>query len=193
MSARGQELWRWPLWSWKHLALTCAVLAVVLIGLGRLQAHGEESKASGPGPTLSTTVGPTEPALASATRAVERVPSSLSASASSTPSRATTGPVEVARAFVTAWARPYDRASEWRARVMPMATPQFAAQLSRTDPLRVPATAVVGNGVEVSKSATSVTNRHTTDNGRVLVTLTRSGAHWLVADIAPDESIGGVP
>ncbi|KGN31189.1 hypothetical protein N802_04620 [Knoellia sinensis KCTC 19936] len=74
-----------------------------------------------------------------------------------------------------------------------MATPQFAAQLSRTDPLRVPATAVVGDGVEVSKSATSVTIRHTTDNGRVLVTLARSGPRWLVAAIAPDESAGGVP
>lgn len=192
MSARGQDVWRWPLGSWKHFTIACVVFAAVLVGVGRLQANGADSSASSPTLTPADKGGSLPESVTPPATTME---SETLSSSSMAPSRteSTAGPTEVSSKFAAAWARPYDAPSEWRGRLIPLCTKEFAAELSKTDPLRVPATAVVGEGSEVARAANSVTVRHTTDNGRVLVSLTRTGSRWLVSGIARDESVGGVP
>ncbi|GAA4117680.1 hypothetical protein GCM10022415_15820 [Knoellia locipacati] len=191
MSLRGQDLWRWPLWSWKHFTITCMVLAAVLVGIGRLQSSGADSGAGSPTTRAVTSRSVSESATSPtpATQSKALIPTATAPSQS----ESIADPGEVSGQFVAGWARPYDPPSEWRGRLLPLSTKEFAAELSKTDPLRVPATAVVGEGTEVARAANSRTMRHTTDNGGVLVFLKRTGSRWLVSGIAPDESAGGVP
>lgn len=192
MTARGQAVWRWPLWSWKHFGLTCVVFAALLVGIGRLQASRADSAAPIPSPTRIDSSGSAPGQLTpSASSTASETPNP----SATTPSRpqSSAGPAEVSSKFVVSWARPYDTASEWRRRLLPLSTKEFGVELSKTDPLRVPATAVVGEGSEVARAANAVTMRYTTDNGRVLVSLERTGSGWLVNGIAREEIAGDVP
>jgi hypothetical protein len=107
--------------------------------------------------------------------------------ASAEPSVAPGDARSVARAFVAAWARPYDRPENWLSRVRSMATEPFGQQLGLTDPARVPATSVMDEGRVVSAQAAEAKVRVATDNGPVLVQLKRVEGAWLVDAIAPAE------
>ena len=87
--------------------------------------------------------------------------------------------------FVTVWARPDLPAEAWRADVIPLATPQFAAQLRTVLPANVPARTVTGNPSvgSVSQLAASVTVP--TDAGPVLVELAVMSDAWKVSGLTP--------
>lgn len=184
MTAGGRDLWRWPFWSWRHLGLSCFVLALLLGAAGRLQAISVEVSA-GPRPTRPpTTVASSEtPAVAAhaTTRTPEPSPSPSSSGLSEMAAPS------VARAFVELWARPYEPRSVWVARLRPLCTAAFGRQLEAVDPGRVPATAATGTGTLLTESSGTAEVRQPTDNGAVIVALTQSDRGWLVDGLRPDD------
>lgn len=185
---------RWPLWSWRNLAVSTLAVLVLFAVVGRLTSA-----------TASTNGAATDPAPASAPVSTSRasvrpVPDTSSRTGTAKPSvGATTSPstadVSVAGKddaqtaavrFVTAWATPDASAQTWLTMLRPLCTARFQVALETSDPGRVPASRVTGPArVRASSSGALVTVP--TDTGAVVVTVVREGEVWKVADIAPGD------
>jgi hypothetical protein len=210
---------RWPLWSWRNLAVTTAVVLLLFYGMGRvvepakitfLNAGNAPALAvatpspllpSGPSAAaLSTSPDPTAP---TPTRTTPTAPTGTSATtaAPTTKSARTVIPgapskdsvTAVALSFAQAWSSSARSQQEWALGIQPYVTPALGAGLAQTDPARVPATRVTGEPLLLTSSATSATVRVPTDGGSIVVTLTRAAGGWQVSGVAPADQPPGAP
>ncbi len=187
------DWWRWPLWSWRNLAVTCLGVALLLAGLGRAQVW---SAGAGPATATPVTASSSDEAVGAApahTPAVTQTEPAGDPSAAPSPSATPTSPEGVALVFVRAWARPYDDPRAWRDALTAYTTARFAARLADADPSRVPATQVSPTARITTHTATTAEVRVPTDAGGVLIELTSSEGRWQVDDILPDESTTVAP
>lgn len=177
MSTPGpREIWRWPLWSWSHLAITVVAVIAVLAGLGQLTSAREKEAA------------PTAPALSQGLGSSSQANEAAAAAASTASAPYAIGAVDVSVAFVGVWARPGAPSAGWRADCAWYATEAFGRVLASATPDTVPASRVVGPGTLDSLSGSRATVRVPTDGGAVLVDVVELGAGWKVNDIAPETS-----
>jgi len=124
------------------IALVLVVVVLAVIGLGRLTTTHQNDQV---GPSISVSAIPTE----SASNDLEAGDDSLvepdngNASPSLSPGAADVS--TVATAFISAWLRHTNvSGDDWRAGMMPNATPDLMAKLKDTDPGSVPADTIAG-------------------------------------------------
>ncbi len=170
--------WRWPLWSWRNLAVTVLGAAVLVAGLGRVSGGSGETAPETRSLELAETA--------------SGASSSSSPLATSAPSPSATGihsesPEDVAVTFVRAWARPDAEVGGWRASCQAISTPRFAATLDAASSAAVPASRVVGDTEILERRDASARVRVPTDGGAVHVALERTSAGWRVDGIEPEE------
>jgi hypothetical protein len=97
--------------------------------------------------------------------------------------------VSAAVTFVREWSqlKPGETASGWQARVIPLATPEFAAALKTTDPANLPGVGPEGEPVVRFVSQTSgLIAVPLSDGSSVLVTVVIGGPEPLVSDVQPN-------
>ena len=171
--------WRWPVWSWRNLAVTVLGVAVLVAGLGRVSGGAE----------VMAPEARTLPVAGTASVASSPTPRPSATSASPTPSAGmpSESPDDVAAAFVRLWARPDAEVEEWRATCKAVSTPRFAAILEAATSAAVPASRVVGDTEILERSDASARVRVPTDGGAVHVALERTPAGWRVDGIEPEE------
>lgn len=172
--------WRWPLWSWRNLAVTVMAAVMLVACLGRVSGGSErvapEGRAVEAAASASGAPAPSAPAwAASASPAQSVAPVTLES------------PEGVAVAFVGLWARPDAAVEEWRSSCKALSTPRFAAILDAASSAAVPASRVVGDTEVLERSEASARVRVPTDGGAVHVALERTSAGWLVDGIDPEE------
>lgn len=184
MAGNPSGLWRWPLWSWRHLTITVAAAALVLLGVGRVTATGDD------GVPRSTAASHPEPALGVSTPTGRDVPS---ASGTSSSVAEMAEPEGVALAFVRVWARPDAPDAEWRAACGSFATEAFARSLATSSSTAVPASRVSGATTIQARSEGRALVRVPTDGGAVLVGLVQAGGRWRVDSLAPEEEPTAAP
>ena len=177
---------------WGRGVLGGAGAVVLILTLGwRLGLVGGADDGAVPGASVITTSAVATPSRSSSSQPGAVAEQPIVASSSSTavePSPGLAmdpaGALAVGRRFVELWARPDARVSEWRAALVPLATPQYGGLLGRTDPSVVPARVVRAAEVEdVNLTAASVLVA--TDAGRLRVRLMRVVAGWRVAGVDP--------
>ena len=156
--------WRWPLWSWRNLAVTVMGAAVLVAGLGRVSGGSEgvapEARALEVAGTASGAPSPSPPAsAASASPAPSVTPAALES------------PEDVAVAFVGMWARPDAEVEEWRASCKALSTPRFAAILDAASSAAVPRPAWSGT----PRSLSAAMPAHESVSRR---TAERCTSHW---------------
>ena len=172
--------WRWPLWSWRNLAVTVLGAAVLVAGLGRVSGGSEGvAPAAGALEVAGTASGAPSPSPPPSARSGSPTPS-----VTQLPSES---PEDVAVAFVGVWARPDAEVGEWRASCQAISTPRFAATLDAASSAAVPASRVVGDTEILERSDASARVRVPTDGGAVHVALERTPAGWRVDGIEPEE------
>ena len=93
--------------------------------------------------------------------------------------------VQVAVAFVTAWARPGLDQPVWLADVSRYATPEYAAVLATVNPANVAAHRIVADAVPQTATPNAADVDVPTDAGAVRVVLVLRDGRWLVADVRP--------
>ena len=171
--------WRFPLWSWRHLASTVLAVVVLMAALGRLTADdGAQASPSVPLPATSVASepGPTPAASSMPGSAPSTVP---------TPSGAMP-PEDVATQFVRAWARPGMDDVQWRTDCSAFATSQFVKTLEASSSSTVSASRVVAESEILERSQTAARVRVLTDGGAVMVDLQFLHGRWLVAGLHPE-------
>ncbi len=200
MIARVEQWIRWPLWSWRNLAVTVVAVLVVFTAVGRLtngQASASGRSSSGAEPVVSTVqaTAPT-PSAAVPSPAMAPVPTTEPSTVSGTSTgrpAATSTPTQVAVEFTRAWTRTTLDQATWRAGLKPLVTTGYLPALSTVDPARVPASRVVDAGLELSTSGQQALVQVGTDGGAMTVTLVLRDQIWLVSDIEPTNQPPGAP
>ncbi|WP_347354619.1 hypothetical protein [Intrasporangium sp.] len=188
------RLLRWPLWSWRNLTITAAVLLAALAGIGRIGAALQPDQA----PSAST-----QPAtvMPSAGPAASSPPSPAPATSTATPASTPTETVaaqpasdcaRAAEAFLRAWARPTLAAPAWLAGLRPYAAASLLADLATTDPSRVPAARVLTDPQPVHDKP-GASFRVVTDAGPVLLHTVTAHGECLVEQVEPDDDVPGAP
>ncbi len=198
MIARLEQWFRWPLWSWRNLAVTVVAVLVVFTAVGRLTS-GPASASARPSsgaepvvPTRQTTV-PT-PSVAVPSPATTQVQTTERPTGTSTGRRvATSTPSQVAVEFTRAWTRTTLDPATWLAGLKPFVTTEYLSSLSTVDPARVPASRVVDAGRELSTSSQQALVQVGTDGGAMTATLVLRDGSWLVSDIEPANQPPGAP
>ena len=202
MSPRMLQWARWPLWSWRNLAVSTLAVLVLLALVGRLTS----ATASSSGAATDPASAPTPLSTATSQPSVESIPGTSALTRTATPSvGATTSASTVARSvagedgaliaavrFVTAWARPDASAQAWLTSLRPLCTAAFQLTLETSDPGRVPASRVTGPA-RVGASSSGALVMVPTDAGAVVVSVVREGDVWKVVNIAPDDPPPGAP
>lgn len=173
---------RWPLHSPQRLAgFLVAVVAIVgLLGALRPATFAGPAPSTSTSPTSSSS---TRPPIATATPPPTPAPA---VGTSPSAAGAASSPAEVARRFVTVWARPDLPVEAWQTDVIALATPEFGAQLRTVDPRDVPARSVTGAATTTSAAEVTATVQVPTDAGPVVVEVAVMGSSWLVSALAPD-------
>ena len=172
--------WRWPLWSWRNLAITAFVVALLLAALGRLTAEGA------PRPDASQATAATSVARPAVPGSTPAPSASLGSATPEVVPVAGEAPEDVAVAFVKAWARPDAEVEEWRAACQALSTGTFASALEAVPSASVPASRVLGASEILERSSRRAVVRVPTDGGAVHVELERAAEGWLVAGIEPE-------
>lgn len=172
------EWWRWPLWSWRNMAITAAAASLVFAGVGRVSAMGHTSSTPASTPT----------AAAPATRSAPAPLPSSGSPAEAAEAAALVRPDEVGLAFVQAWARPDADDAAWRTQCSAYATGRFATVLSTATSGAVAASRAVGDGEILERTESEATVRVATDGGAVLVRLLPERGTWRVDGIEPEQS-----
>ena len=202
MSPRMLQWARWPLWSWRNLAVSTLAVLILLALVGRLTS----ATASSSGAATDPAPGPTPLSTATSQASVEPVPGTSSMTGPATPSVGATtsastaagsvvdkdGAQTAAVRFVTAWASPDASAQAWLTSLRPLCTAAFQLTLETSDPGRVPASRVTGTA-RVGASSDGALVTVPTDAGAVVVSVVREGKVWKVADIAPGDPPQGAP
>ena len=187
MSGELGRALRWPLWSWRNLTITAALMLALLAVVGRA-TDGQASTRPAAAPAAPPTSASTQQTMSASP---SPTPTTTTASTSA-PSAS--GPVTkqsataVASAFVRAWSSDGASRDAWHAAMEPWASPELLRALASTDPAQVPADRVTGDARLTSSAKTSATVLVPTDGGDVLVTLTASGGGWKARDIAPADA-----
>lgn len=184
MAGNPSGLWRWPLWSWRHLTITLAAAALILLGVGRVTATGHDDV------PRSTAASHPEPALALSTPTGRDMPS---ATAPSPDAPVLAEPEGVALAFVRVWAQPDAPDAEWRAACGSFATEAFARSLNTSSSTAVPASRVAGSVATQARSDGRALVRVPTDGGAVLVGLVQADGRWRVDSLAPEQGPVAAP
>lgn len=200
MIARLEQWIRWPLWSWRNLAVTVVAVLVVFTAVGRLTngpASASGRPSSGAEPVLSTgqATGPS-PSAAVPSPAMVTVPTTKRPTGIGTNTGrpvATSTPTQVAVEFTRAWTRTTLDQATWLTDLKPLVTTGYLPALSTVDPARVPASRVVDAGRELSTSGQLALVQVGTDGGAMTVTLVLRDGAWLVSDIAPTNQPPGAP
>jgi hypothetical protein len=194
---------RWPLWSWRNLAVTAAALLLVGMAVGRL-VGGPGAEPAGPGaarpalgsPTGSSAGASPAPAPPGRTDPSSGAPASLppgAGSASSTPDEARadagarTAAAERAGLFVQAWLKPgtpTQRADALR----PLAAGRLVAQLAGL-PASALAVHPVGSPVVVSVDQAAAAVTVAMSDGRTAVlAMTAEADGWRVSSLSTTSS-----
>ncbi len=200
MIARVEQWIRWPLWSWRNLAVTVVAVLVVFTAVGRLtngQASASGRPSSGAEPVVPTgqVTAPT-PSVAVPSPAMAPVPTTERPTGTGTSTGrpvATSTPSQVAVEFTRAWTRTTLDQATWLAGLKPFVTTEYLSSLSTVDPARVPASRVVDAGRELSTSGQQALVQVGTDGGAMTVTLVLRDGSWLVSDIEPTNQPPGAP
>ena len=152
-----RPLVRWLLWSRRRFLLVVAATVLsgvavsrgpALITFGGSSEPGPTALAAAPAPEASVSAPPPAESAPTSSPPVEAPPTSSSSSPTtsrSTPAREAIDddPQEVALRFARAWASPQTAPREWRQRLAPLSTPEYAATvLTQVDPANVPASEV---------------------------------------------------
>ncbi|MFC8503151.1 hypothetical protein ACFUC1_12380 [Pedococcus sp. NPDC057267] len=109
--------------------------------------------------------------------------------AASTPDKGS--PVQVATAFVSAWATTTAGEQAWLTGMKPWATPKLANSMNGTDPAQVPATKVTGDARLTATKGRTATVSVPTDGGRIAVGLVQVAGAWKADTLAPDDAPPG--
>ncbi len=200
MIARLEQWIRWPLWSWRNLAVTVVAVLVVFTAVGRLtngQASASGRSRSGAEPVVPTVqaTAPTPSAAvpSPATTHVQTTERPTGTGTSTGKPPAISTPTQVAVEFTRAWTRTTLDPATWRAGLKPLVTTEYLLALSTVDPARVPASRVVDAGRELSTSGQQALVQIGTDGGAMTVTLILRDQIWLVSDIEPTNQPPGAP
>lgn len=189
---------KWPLWSWRNLAITGIAALALLALLGRLtDGFGPVSAAPVQVSTSSATALPATSATVPAppaTSTTEATPSTTATAAAEPPDADAVGrgsPVQVATAFVTAWASTAAGDQAWLAGMKPFATSKLTASMTGTDPAQVPATTVTGDARLTLMKGRAAAVSVPTDGGRIAVGLVQQAGTWKADTLAPDDAPPG--
>lgn len=211
MIERVEQWVRWPLWSWRNLAVTTVAVLVLFTAVGRLTT----TAAAGSGaprpvetvpvavPDASTATGIPVPPATPAPTAMPAPTGMPAPTASARPSPTTTpggsagtgpsDPTAAAVAFVTEWTRGTTDQAAWLETLKPLTTAEYQASLATVDPARVPARKALDKGRLLSTSGSRSLVQVATDGGAMTVTLALRDGSWLVADIEPANQPPGAP
>lgn len=198
MSPRVLLWMRWPLWSWRNLAVTTLAVLLLFAGIGRITSATAGSSLVGDSAASPPTRGVDDvsvPTVTQTSKAEVPVTPSGAATSSRTDQDAAARadpPTEVAKKFVAAWARPDEPAASWLATLGPLSTTPFRQSLSGSDPGRVPASKITG-AARAELSGNTATITVPTDAGALVVSVALEGGQWKVADIAPADAPPGAP
>jgi|SRR5215470_7042369 len=190
------RLWRWPLYSPRRF-FSCLAVLLGLVALSNMIFGGGSSlppadrdatasaatvtpSSTGAGPPTDPLPQPTGSSLPSPTETLSPTASPRPATSNGAQQASAT-----ALAFTRAWADHTKPAAQWLAGVSRYADPEFAAQLTSTDPRNVPASKVTGAPRPVSVYFASASVEVPTDAGMVVVELVSDGHVWRVVDIHP--------
>ncbi|ADU46590.1 hypothetical protein [Intrasporangium calvum] len=192
MSDNLNRALRWPLWSWRNLAITVVSLFVAIALIGRVSsALGGDGEA--PIKAASTAV----PEGTQSPPAVTPSTGPLVSPAQTPTADLAAGPgtdcLSNAAQFVDEWMQTKRSQQLWLARMAPYATPAFLEELRSVDPANVPATTVEGEPQLVGQDGDLPIARITTDGGRLDLVLARSGSTCVVSDIRSSDDVPGAP
>lgn len=186
---------RWPLWSWRNLAITAIATLAMLAGVGRLTdalSANSASSSSAVGPASAPTIPAASLPATSPPSGSVTTPAPTTTAPSATPA-SKGSPVEVATGLVTAWAKPAEGESQWLAGMKPWATADLVSSMTGTDPAQVPATRVTGDAALRAINSSTATVSVPTDGGRVAVELVQQSGAWKANSLAPDDAPPGAP
>ncbi len=183
---------RWPLWSWRNLAITCLAILGLLFAIGQAMASTAPAspiQVDSPG-TGSTAVPSADRSATSAVRNDAGVGPTPAA-----PRPTSSAPTAVTR-FLTAWIRPSGLASPDA--LSAVVTPRLLGTLPGGGVAQLPVSRVYGSPVPGAHTPTSQAFAVSTDAGRLTVTAVLVPGGWLVDDVrvgdvapaAPVPSIG---
>lgn len=193
MSSRLQRLIEWPLWSWKHLAITVVFLLAVLALVGKatnaLSAEATAAPASLP---VASSAPPWTSSPTSSSSIAKAIPTPQASHSSTDVAPVGASCEDVVTSFMRAWVRTNVPAGEWLSAMRPFASAALITELSRTDPARVPASRVTGRPVAVV-TAGGHAFRFATDGGRVDASTQKRGSSCVVSDIEPAGDVQGAP
>lgn len=189
MTGSATTVLRWPLWSWRNLSATTAVILLVFYGMGRVVEPAKIAlpKAGLPSVIVSSaSAQPSDPSVVASSTMPATIPSATSTASAFLDVDTSDSMTRLATAFAQAWSYTARSQQAWVRGIRPYVTPALAVGLAQTDPARVPATRVTGEAVLLTASATSAQVRVPTDGGSIVVTL-RQAPHgpWLISEIAP--------
>ena len=185
---------RWPLLSWRNLAVTAVIALALLAVMGRLTNGASAVGTATSRPIASVTTTATAPLVQPPTTTAPESATPAATPSPAAPSKATaTSPVEVAAAFVTAWAATAGGEAQWLAGMKPWATTELVQSFTGADPAQVPATRVTGDAALVSTKGATAAVTVPTDGGRVVVELVKTGSAWHAKGLAPDDAPPGAP
>ena len=194
MSDDLSRLLRWPLWSWRNLAVTTAGALAALALLGQATGGGTASTSAdvstpeaAAAPTPSSTTTP-RASHSSQSSASATVPTKTPTSEPSTGHTSSSSATAAAQSFVAAWARPQAPRGAWVTGMRAHATPRLLGELSGVSPAQVPASRVEGDASLVKMGTGTAVVRVPTDGGQVEVGLVREGDTWRANTLAPADS-----
>ncbi|MFE0107089.1 hypothetical protein [Streptomyces sp. NPDC059009] len=170
-----RQLLLWPLYSVRRLVATVAVLTAAVLGLVALTSAGGGQPTAAPGPGTP------------GTRPPSASPSRPAPTPSTSPSRDYGRAIDIAKAFVAAWASHPKDQTEWYVATARYATDHMARKLTTVDMRNVPAEHVTGRARLTDTGGVGQTQVAVpTDGGVVSVILVpHPKAGWRVDDLQP--------
>ncbi|GAA6525678.1 hypothetical protein [Intrasporangium sp. DVR] len=192
MSDNLNRALRWPLWSWRNLAITVVSLFVVIALIGRVSsAVGSEGEE--PAQVTSTVAPESTESAPTVMPSTEPIATTTQTSAAVVAARPGTDCLSSAARFLHEWMQSDRPQKVWLAAMAPYATPAFLEELRSVDPANVPATKVEGEPRLVGQNGDLPIARITTDGGHLDVVLAPTGSACLVGDIRPTDDVPGAP
>lgn len=186
-AAVWRRMFSWPMETPKHLAVSGAAAAVVLIAVGiAVGTGGGEDPPHRPMATSANTYRPTPPNTPSTTTSGPITWPSATPE-TPTPMLPVPAPPEAlaaARGFAEQFVHhPAGMSNQqWVDGLRPYTDPETVGLLSSVDPANVDADAVTGEPVAVKASAAVIHVRVPVDTGMLEITLINQGSQWRVRD-----------
>ena len=175
---------RWPLWSWRNLAVTCVAALGLLFAVGQAMATTPSSGPAHPRRDASSNTAVPAARPPSTEQVQGGDPELPAALPSPTGSSAVAG-------FLTAWIRPAGAATI--SELSPHVTPRMLGLLGSGGVAQLPITRVYGTPVLRAHTPSSQVFTVTTDAGRLAVTVARVDGGWLVDQVAVEDTVPTAP